>query len=81
MPELMPAVKPPGTLIEGRRLGQPEFHALCPSEVFPGLWLDPQALINGDTRRLRAVLDLGFATPQDAEFVARLAEATARLTE
>jgi hypothetical protein len=41
---------------------------------FPGLWLDPQALLAGDTRRLRAVVDLGLATPEHAEFVARLAE-------
>ena len=40
---------------------------------FPGLWLDPQALIRGDTRRLRAVVDLGCATPEHAAFVARLA--------
>jgi hypothetical protein len=45
------------------------------SEIFPGLWLDPQALLRGDTRRLRAVLDLGCATPEHAEFVARLAAA------
>jgi hypothetical protein len=45
------------------------------SEVFPGLWLDPKALIRGDTRRLRAVLDLGFATPEHADFVATLAKA------
>jgi hypothetical protein len=45
------------------------------SEVFPGLWLDPQALLRGDTRRLRAVVDLGCATPEHAEFVARLAAA------
>ena len=45
------------------------------SEVFPGLWLDPKALVAGDTRRLRAVLDLGCATPEHAAFVARLAEA------
>jgi len=45
------------------------------SEVFPGLWLDPQALIKGDTRRQRAVLDLGCSTPEHAEFVARLAAA------
>jgi hypothetical protein len=43
------------------------------SEVFPGLWLDPRALIAGNTRRIRAVLDLGCATPEHAEFVARLA--------
>jgi hypothetical protein len=45
------------------------------STVFPGLWLDPRALISGDRRRLRAVLDLGCATPEHAEFVARLAKA------
>jgi Uma2 family endonuclease len=42
------------------------------SAVFPGLWLDPQALLQGDRPRLRAVLDLGFATAEHAEFVARL---------
>jgi Uma2 family endonuclease len=47
------------------------------SEVFPGLWLDPQALLLGDTRRLRAVVEMGCATPEHAEFVARLA-ATSR---
>ena len=45
------------------------------SEVFPGLWLDPVALLAGDTRRLRAVVDLGCATPEHAEFVAKLAAA------
>jgi hypothetical protein len=43
------------------------------SEVFPGLWLDPAALLAGDRRRLRAVIDLGGATPEHAAFVARLA--------
>jgi len=45
------------------------------STVFPGLWLDPAALVKGDTRRQRAVLDLGCATPEHAAFVARLAAA------
>jgi hypothetical protein len=49
------------------------------SEVFPGLWLDPQALLRCDTRRLRAVVDLGCATPEHAEFVARLEAARERL--
>ncbi len=43
------------------------------STVFPGLWLDPAALLNGDTRRLRAIVDLGCATSEHAAFVARLA--------
>jgi Putative restriction endonuclease len=45
------------------------------SEIFPGLWLAPEALIAGDTRRLRAVIDLGVAIPEHAAFVARLAAA------
>jgi hypothetical protein len=44
------------------------------SVAFPGLWLDPLALLNNDGRRLRAVLDLGCATPEHAAFVAGLAE-------
>ncbi len=50
------------------------------SVVFPGLWLDPQALIRGDPRRLRDVVDLGCATPEHAAFVARLAAAGERAT-
>jgi hypothetical protein len=44
------------------------------SAVFPGLWLDLPALVNGNRRRLRTALDLGCATPEHAAFVARLAE-------
>jgi Uma2 family endonuclease len=46
---------------------------ICRSTAFPGLWLDPVALVNGDRRRLRAVLDLGCATAEHAAFVSRLA--------
>ena len=46
------------------------------STVFPGLWLDPVALVQGNTRRLRAVVDLGLASPEHADFVARLANGT-----
>ncbi len=45
------------------------------STVFPGLWLDPQALIRADRQRLRAVLDRGCAKPEHAAFVARLVAA------
>jgi hypothetical protein len=48
------------------------------SAVFPGLWLDPRASVRGDRQRLRAVLDLGCATPEHAAFVARLAGARDR---
>lgn len=43
------------------------------SEVFPGLWLDPAALLRRDGARLREVLQQGLATPEHAAFVARLA--------
>ena len=45
------------------------------SAVFPGLWLDPQALLEGNRQRLRAVLDLGYSTPEHTAFVAKLAAA------
>ena len=50
-----------------------EADGLYHSTVFPGLWLDPVALLNGDTRQLRAVVDMGCASPDHAAFVARLA--------
>jgi Uma2 family endonuclease len=43
------------------------------SEVFPGLWLDPGALLGGDGARLVAVLQAGLASPEHAAFVERLA--------
>jgi hypothetical protein len=43
------------------------------STAFPGLWLDPQALLSGDNQRLRALLDQSLATVEHAALVARLA--------
>ncbi len=43
------------------------------SEVFPGLWLDPEALLRLDTARVIAVLRQGLATPEHEAFVAALA--------
>ena len=45
-----------------------QFH----SEVFPGLWLDPAALIRGDMAAVARVVQQGGATPEHAAFVARL---------
>ncbi len=42
------------------------------SEVFPGLWLDPDALLAGDMARVLQVLQEGLQSPQHAEFVSRL---------
>jgi Uma2 family endonuclease len=45
------------------------------SEVFPGLWLDPAALLRHDGKRLTEVLELALASPEHAAFAARLAAA------
>jgi Uma2 family endonuclease len=50
------------------------------SKVFPGLWLDPEALFAEDLDRLIRVLEEGLATPEHAAFVAKLAAASARTT-
>jgi Uma2 family endonuclease len=42
------------------------------SQVFPGLWLDPAALIRGDLAQVLAVLQRGLASPEHAAFVSRL---------
>ena len=68
-------------LREGRLVAvPPDADGLYRSRVFPGLWLDPQALLARDTRRLRAVLDQALATPEHAAFVAKLAAARGRTT-
>ncbi len=43
------------------------------SEVFPGLWLDTAALLNGDLAAVLARLQQGLASPAHVAFVARLA--------
>jgi Uma2 family endonuclease len=42
------------------------------SKIFPGLWLDPAALVRGDTQSVQAALQRGLASSEHAEFVARL---------
>jgi len=49
--------------------------ALLRSEVFPGLWLDPAALLRLDSAALRAALERGLASDEHREFVERLAAA------
>lgn len=45
---------------------------LYKSRVFPGLWLDDQALLAGDLPRVLAVLQQGLATQEHAVFVNQL---------
>jgi Uma2 family endonuclease len=42
------------------------------SQIFPGLWLDPDALLRRDRRALRAVLQQGLASPEHTSFVKKL---------
>ncbi|WP_435005184.1 Uma2 family endonuclease [Tundrisphaera lichenicola] len=51
----------------------PDPDGLYRSRVFPGLWLDPNALLNDDGSALVAVLERGLATEEHAAFVADLA--------
>ena len=53
----------------------PGADGLLRSEVFPGLWLDPAALLRRDANRLSEILRLGLATAEHAAFVARLESA------
>src|SRR5438128_1386255 len=47
-------------------------NGLLRSEVFPGLWLDPGALLRGELATVLAIVQQGLASPEHATFVARL---------
>jgi Uma2 family endonuclease len=42
------------------------------SEIFPGLWLDPTALLRGDTLTVQTTLQRGLASQEHTDFVAQL---------
>ncbi len=44
------------------------------SEVFPGLWLDGEAMLRQDSAKVLEVLNQGLASPQHAAFVEKLAQ-------
>lgn len=65
-------------------LRQGRFQALPPaadgiyrSEVFPGLWLDPAALVGGNLMRVSQIVQQGLATPEHVRFVEQLRKASA----
>jgi hypothetical protein len=65
------------------RNGQYDRLALSPdgyfkSEILPGLWLDPDALIRGDMAAVARVAQLGLAAPEHTEFMAKLSQAAAK---
>jgi Uma2 family endonuclease len=47
----------------------PDAEGFYRSQVFPGLWLDPDALLRLDGKRMREVLGQGIGTAEHAEFV------------
>lgn len=51
---------------------EPDAAGVLRSQVFPGLWLAPAALLAGDLAAVLAVLQEGLASPGHAAFVARL---------
>ncbi len=63
-------------------LRQGRFEKLSPghdgilrSEIFPGLWLDPNALLRDDCEALLAVLQRGLDSPEHAAFKVQLQRA------
>jgi Uma2 family endonuclease len=54
-----------------------EADGLLKSTVFPGLWLDPAALLSYDLTRVLAVLQQGLASPEHSAFVEGLKRARA----
>ncbi len=51
---------------------EPDEKGVLRSRVFPGLWLDPQALLKGDLARVLQVLQKGLASPEHKAFVEKL---------
>jgi hypothetical protein len=51
------------------------------SEIFPGLWLNPAALMRADLPTVLCALQQGIASPEHADFVANLQQAAAQANE
>jgi Uma2 family endonuclease len=56
----------------------PTAAGLYQSEVFPGLWLDPAALLRGDLLTVLQVVQRGIASPEHAALLTRLQQAAAQ---
>jgi len=53
----------------------PAADGILRSTVFPGLWLDPAALVRAEKATVKAILQHGLNSPEHADFVARLERA------
>ena len=61
-------------LVDGRyRTFPPDADGLYRSRIFPGLWLDGQALLAGDLRRVLERLQEGVDSAEHQQFIAHLA--------
>jgi hypothetical protein len=60
------------TLRDGSYVPLPAESGIVRSAVFPGLWLDVEAMADRDIARVLAVLQQGIATSEHATFVAQL---------
>jgi len=54
---------------------------LLRSAVFPGLWLDPGALLPLNGARVFDVLDMGLRSPEHQDFVRHLASQPGKLPQ
>jgi Uma2 family endonuclease len=63
-------------LVDGKYEQMPvnEEEIIC-SRVFPGLWLDQDALLSGNMAKVLEVLQQGLATPEHQAFVDKLSQA------
>lgn len=57
------------------QLLSPDAEGIVRSEAFPGLWLDPQALVEGEMPRVLEVLQRGIACDEHQQFVESLRRA------
>jgi len=53
----------------------PDADGIFRSRTFPGLWLDPKAMLSGDLAHVLSVLQTGVASPEHGQFVKRLEDA------
>ena len=56
----------------------PDAAEIFRSEIFPGLWLDAAAMVNGDMLRVHDVLQQGLHSPDHQEFVEKLKQRAAK---
>ena len=68
-------------LIEWYTLRDGAYHLIKPSHdgllcslVFPGLWLNTEAMLSGDLAQVLESVQLVIASPEHAQFVARMME-------